>query len=57
VPAAVWMMRLLVASNVLTRREGTALFVPVNPAVDPEGRTIAQALARVHRFAVANGVL
>ena len=57
VPAAVWMMRLLVASNVLTRREGRALFVPVNPAVDPEGRTIAQALARVHRFAVANGVL
>ena len=57
VPAAVWMMRLLVASNVLTRREGTALFVPVNPAADPEGRAIAQALARVHRFAAANGVL
>jgi sirohydrochlorin cobaltochelatase len=57
VPAAVWMMRLLVGVNVLTRREGTALFVPVNPATDPEGRAIAQALARVHRFAVANGVL
>jgi sirohydrochlorin cobaltochelatase len=57
VPAAVWMMRLLVAGNVLTRREGTALFVPVNPAADPEGRAIAQALARVHRFAAANGVL
>ena len=27
VPAAVWMMRLLVASNVLTRREGTAYAV------------------------------
>ena len=40
--AAVWMMRLLVASNVLTRREGTALFVPVNPAADPEGRAIAR---------------
>ena len=57
VPAAVWMMRLLVASNVLTRREGTALFVPVNPAADPEGRAIAQALARVHRFAAASGIL
>ena len=57
VPAAVWMMRLLVAGNVLTRREGTALFVPVNPATDPGGRAIAQALARVHRFAAANGVL
>jgi hypothetical protein len=31
--------------------------VPANPATDPEGRAIAQALARVHRFAVANGVL
>ena len=57
VPAAVWMMRLLVAGNVLTRREGTVLFVPVNPAADPEGTAIAQALARVHRFAAANGVL
>ena len=57
VPAAIWMMRLLVAGNVLTRREGTALFVPVNPAADPGGRTIAQALARVHRFAAAHGVL
>jgi hypothetical protein len=57
VPAAVWMMRLLVAGNVLTRREGTTLFVPVNPATDPGGRAIAQPLARVHRFAAANGVL
>ena len=29
VRAAVWMMRALVASNVLSRREGTVLFVPV----------------------------
>jgi hypothetical protein len=57
VPAAVWMMRLLVAGNVLTRREGTALFVPVNPASDPGGRAIAGGLARVHRFAAANGIL
>jgi len=57
VPAAVWMMRLLVAGNVLTRREGTALFAPVNPAADPGGQAIAHALARVHRFAAANGVL
>ena len=37
VRAAVWMMRALVASNVLARREGTALFVPVNPTTDPGG--------------------
>jgi sirohydrochlorin cobaltochelatase len=57
VAAAVWMMRLLVASNVLTRREGTALFVPVNPATDADGQAVGRALARVHRFAAANGVL
>ena len=57
VPAAVWMMRLLVAANVLTRREGTALFVPVNPAADPDGQAVAAALARVHRFAAADGVV
>jgi hypothetical protein len=57
VPAAVWMMRLLVAANVLTRREGTALFVPVDPASDPDGRAVGAAVARVHRFAVAEGVL
>ncbi|MEO5819826.1 MAG: hypothetical protein ABIT71_04925 [Vicinamibacteraceae bacterium] len=57
VPAAIWMMRLLVAGNVLTRREGTALFVPVNPTTDAGGRAVAEALARVHRFAATNGVL
>jgi hypothetical protein len=57
VPAAVWMMRLLVAGNVLTRREGTALFVPVNPATDPDGQAVAAAVGRVHRFAAARGVL
>ena len=50
------MMRALVASNVLARREGTVLFVPVNPATDPEGRRVAAAVARVCRFASARGV-
>ena len=31
VPAAIWMMRALVVSNVLARREETVLFVPVHP--------------------------
>jgi hypothetical protein len=30
VRSAVWMMRALVATNVLSRREGTVLFVPIN---------------------------
>jgi hypothetical protein len=53
---AVWMMRALVASNVLSRREGTVLFVPVNPATDPGGAVVAGAVADVHRCASARGV-
>jgi hypothetical protein len=56
VRAAIWMMRALVASNVLSRREETALFVPVNPTSDPGGARVAAAVARVHRFASARGI-
>ena len=54
--AAVWMMRLMIASNVLSRREGTTLFVPVNEAGDPGGERVASALVLVHRLAQARGV-
>jgi sirohydrochlorin cobaltochelatase len=56
VRAAVWMMRALVACNVLSRREGTVLYVPVDGVTDPDGRTVAGAVARVHRLAAARGV-
>jgi hypothetical protein len=52
VPSAVWLMRALVASNVLSRRENRTLFVPVNASSDPEGARVAGAVARVHRYAV-----
>jgi sirohydrochlorin cobaltochelatase len=35
VSASIWMMRALVMSNVLSRREGTVVFVPVNFLSDP----------------------
>ena len=57
VRAAIWMMRAMVASNVLSRREETVLFVPVNPKNDPDGERVAQSLARVHEFALARNVL
>jgi sirohydrochlorin cobaltochelatase len=57
VRAAIWMMRALVVSNVLSRREGTTLFVPLNPATDPDGDLAATALIRVHRIAAARGVV
>lgn len=52
VGAAVWMMRALVASNVLARREGQTLFVPVNAAVDRTGEILAPRVALVHRLAM-----
>jgi sirohydrochlorin cobaltochelatase len=57
VRAAVWMMRAMVVSNVLARREGTVLFVPVDPENDPGGRRVSQFLARIHRLAAVRGVL
>jgi hypothetical protein len=48
---AVWMMRALVAGNVLARREGVVLFVPVNPATDAQGERVARELARVRTLA------
>jgi hypothetical protein len=57
VRAAIWMMRALVVSNVLSRREGTVLFVPVNPANDRNAGLVVTSLARIHRLAGARGVL
>jgi len=54
---AVWMMRALVASNVLSRREGTTLFVPMNAGIDLQGTIAARTLADVYRSAVARHVL
>ena len=53
---AVWMMRALVAANVLARREERVLFVPVNPASDPGGDVVSSRVARVHRWALARGL-
>jgi hypothetical protein len=57
VRAAVWMMRMLVASHVLSRREATTLFVPINPAADPGGDAVIASLTRIHAFAAARGIL
>jgi hypothetical protein len=42
------MMRLLSAMNVLSRREDTILYVPVNPGTDPAGEIVANAVAEVY---------
>lgn len=57
VRSAIWMVRALVASNVLSRREGTVMFVPVNQGSDPTGGAVARLVATVHRFAVERSIL
>jgi hypothetical protein len=49
VATAIWIMRALVASNALARREGNTLFVPVDSCVDPGGRKIAELTIQVWR--------
>jgi sirohydrochlorin cobaltochelatase len=56
VRCAVWMMRALVACNVVARREGTRLMVPTAPAIDPHGAIAADAVTRVRSWAAARGV-
>jgi sirohydrochlorin cobaltochelatase len=55
VRSAVRRMRGLVACNVLSRREGTVLFVPINATTDPRGEVVARALAAVDRWAAGAG--
>ena len=57
VRAAVWMMRALVASNILSRREEQTLFVPVNTVADPTGAIVTGALENVYRYATARGLV
>jgi hypothetical protein len=54
---AIWMMRALVVSNVLARREETVLFVPVNAVSDPHAKQVVSTVARIHGFAAVRGVL
>lgn len=52
IPLAITIMRNLVVQNVLARREGTAVFVPVNP--DPAGNreVVVECFARAWRCAL-----
>jgi sirohydrochlorin cobaltochelatase len=56
VSGAVWMMRALVAFNVVARREQTTLFVPLNEECDPGGAMVSGALARVSQLAALRGL-
>ena len=45
VPSAITTMCRLVASNILCRREETAIFLPLNPKADPHGARLAHSVA------------
>ena len=57
VKAAVWLMRAMVAHNVLARRQGAILFVPDNPATDPNGVIVTRTVMLTHRLAAIRGLL
>lgn len=57
VQSAVWMMRALVVNNILSRREGTILFVPVNAADDPGGDAVVNCLLRIRTLWAAAAAL
>ena len=56
VPSAIWLMRALVASNVLSRREDTTLFLPTDLHHDAGGQKAAQSLTRLNKLATLRTV-
>ena len=57
VRSAVWLTRIMVASNALARREDTVVLTPVDPVRDRDGTVAAAALARARRLAALKGLL
>jgi hypothetical protein len=53
VPTAITLTRLLIASNVLTRREDTTIFLPLDTTHDPDGTTVLRLFANAHSLAHA----
>jgi sirohydrochlorin cobaltochelatase len=47
VSSAITTMRRLVASNILCRREETAIFLPLNPVADPYGARLAHSVSEL----------
>jgi hypothetical protein len=47
---AVWLMRGMVANNILARREGIILFLPVNAAADPHGQRLIASFRHLHHL-------
>jgi hypothetical protein len=50
-PTAISLTRLLIASNILTRREDTTLFLPLDTTHDPEATTVLRLFRHAHSLA------
>jgi sirohydrochlorin cobaltochelatase len=48
IPSAIQMMRAMVVSNVLCRREGESIYVPINPSVDSSGGRMVELIRRAY---------
>ncbi len=57
VRAALWLMRGLVAGDILARREALVLFLPANPGDDPDGSRVVDAFLRLHHLASVKNIL
>jgi hypothetical protein len=57
VRAAIWIMRALVVSQVLARREDSVVFLPLDSAADPNGDRVRRALLAVHGLAKFRTIL
>lgn len=57
ISAAIWMMRALVVNNVLSRREGTVVLIPVPPVGGEPYEQSLRAVIRAHRLAQSYQVL
>ncbi|MDE1161464.1 MAG: hypothetical protein PW792_05895 [Acidobacteriaceae bacterium] len=55
--SAIWMMRLVVANNVICRREGDSIYVPVNPVADPAGARVLSVVKGMYSLAKAEELL
>jgi sirohydrochlorin cobaltochelatase len=55
VDAAVWMMRALVVSNIMARREETTLYLPLNAPLDPDGQRLSREVSTVQQLARLKG--
>jgi hypothetical protein len=57
VSSALWMMRRMVASNTLARREETTIFLPADPANETEARVAVERMVQIHQLAKERGLL